>query len=99
MVFLVFQKLINTHSEFEKSSKEKEKEYEKIKGLEVEIDKLCQQINRESIVNPYTNVTTSVRRITSYCIYPAFICVFAAMVNWLPSSLSLVCTCFSTHFD
>ncbi|VDK34828.1 unnamed protein product [Taenia asiatica] len=54
-----FQKLINTHGECEKSLKEKEKEYEKIKDLEVEIDCLCKQINRNSIANPYTNVTTS----------------------------------------
>nr|CDS33844.1 alpha actinin sarcomeric [Hymenolepis microstoma] len=53
------EKLINTHTDFEKSLKEKEKEYEKVKALEEEINDLCRQINRGSIVNPYTNVTTS----------------------------------------
>ncbi|KAH9286330.1 Alpha-actinin, sarcomeric [Echinococcus granulosus] len=53
------EKLINAHAEYEKSSKEKAKEYGKIRDLEVEIEGLCKQINRESIVNPYTNVTTS----------------------------------------
>ncbi|KAL5112020.1 Alpha-actinin sarcomeric [Taenia crassiceps] len=53
------EKLINTHNEHEKSLEEKEKEHEKIRGLELKIDGLCKQINRESIVNPYTNFTTS----------------------------------------
>ncbi|VDD81674.1 unnamed protein product [Mesocestoides corti] len=52
------EKLINTHEEFEKSLKEKEEEYAKIKNLEVEIDELCKQLNRDSIENPYSNVTT-----------------------------------------
>lgn len=55
-----FQKLLQTHNDFEMSLKEKENEYKTIKALSTEVDDICKQNNRESIANPYANVTIEV---------------------------------------